>query len=79
MGFEVFQCVSLGPVIGEFLEIADLRAIFLSVDNVGCVHAAALQRRWSGSKALYEHGTPSTYVDELGIISVSHSRTAQGF
>lgn len=42
-GFEVFQCVSLGPVVGEPLEIADPNAIFLPIDNLGCVHAAALQ------------------------------------
>ena len=43
MGFEVFQCVSLGPAVGELLEIADPRAIFFPVDNLGCMHAAALQ------------------------------------
>ena len=43
VGFEVFECVSLGPIVGKLLEIAEPEAGFFPVDNLRCLHAAFLQ------------------------------------
>ena len=43
VGFEVFECVSLGPIVGKLLETAEPEAGFFPVDNLRCLHAAFLQ------------------------------------